>query len=304
MKVFVSYSHKYGEFVWDSLVPVLRAGGADVLIDRDRFKAGLGVLGQMDALQDGAERQILCISAGYLESKPCKHELTRALASDPYFTSGRLLPLLLDSVPLPASIQLPDPIWIDLRDTSNSDAWRLLLEACRAEVGTEVPRWLEIRGALFAELKRYKSVNLVVSNPRVRWRELIDSICEGDITDMPIIDMHDGRTDTRPNLLLLILQKLGARIDSLPKREGDLAEFTRELLALKRPARIAVRNFDEIKRRRYCEPTLFKAWRWLISEPPRPLTLLIQSRTPLSQLQPAADIDSDLASQLTFLELR
>ena len=29
--VFVSYSHKQGDWVWDRLVPCLRAGGANVL---------------------------------------------------------------------------------------------------------------------------------------------------------------------------------------------------------------------------------------------------------------------------------
>ncbi len=45
MKVFVSYSHKQGTWVWERLVPVLRAGGVDVRIDRERFEAGKSVIG-------------------------------------------------------------------------------------------------------------------------------------------------------------------------------------------------------------------------------------------------------------------
>jgi hypothetical protein len=45
-KVFVSYSHQQGDWVWDRLVPVLRAGGAEVLIDREQFTAGRALLSQ------------------------------------------------------------------------------------------------------------------------------------------------------------------------------------------------------------------------------------------------------------------
>jgi hypothetical protein len=55
-KVFVSYSWKQGPLVWDRLVPVLRASGIEILIDRERFIAGKDVLGQMNKIQDQADR--------------------------------------------------------------------------------------------------------------------------------------------------------------------------------------------------------------------------------------------------------
>jgi TIR domain-containing protein len=79
-RVFVSYSHCQGAWVLDRLVPVLRAGGAEVLIDRERFTAGRELRGQMDATQDGADVNVLVLSPEYLASESCVHEMERAIA--------------------------------------------------------------------------------------------------------------------------------------------------------------------------------------------------------------------------------
>jgi hypothetical protein len=102
-RVFVSYSWNQGEWVWDRLVPVLKAGGIEILIDRERFKAGKDILGQMDKTQDQAGQHVLCLSAEYLESTACKHEMRRAIESDPAFSKGKIIPLLLDRTPVHAS---------------------------------------------------------------------------------------------------------------------------------------------------------------------------------------------------------
>ena len=65
-RVFISYSHKQGSWVFSELVPCLRAGGAEVVVDRERFEAGKTVVGQMDAAQDGAHRSVLVLSPDYL----------------------------------------------------------------------------------------------------------------------------------------------------------------------------------------------------------------------------------------------
>ncbi len=62
MRVFVSYSHQQGRWVWERLVPVLKAGGAEVLIDKERFQLGKAIVGQMDALQAQAVRHLLVFS--------------------------------------------------------------------------------------------------------------------------------------------------------------------------------------------------------------------------------------------------
>ncbi len=48
-KVFISYNHQQKTWVLERLTPCLEAGGAEVLIDRQRFAVGQPVVGQMDA---------------------------------------------------------------------------------------------------------------------------------------------------------------------------------------------------------------------------------------------------------------
>jgi hypothetical protein len=83
--LFVSYCHAQGDWVWDCLVPCLRAGGAELYIDRERFTAGRAVIGQMDATQAMAEISLLVLSPEYLESRYCLHEMDKAIARDPQF---------------------------------------------------------------------------------------------------------------------------------------------------------------------------------------------------------------------------
>lgn len=116
MKVFVSNSHAQGERVLNRLVPCLRAGGAEVLIDVDRFRACGGVYRQMDATQDQSDRQVLVLSAEYLASSACQHEMQRAIALDPKFEHHIVRPVRRDGTSLPDPIKAPNPLYADLRD--------------------------------------------------------------------------------------------------------------------------------------------------------------------------------------------
>ncbi len=84
-RTFISYCHQQGNWVWGRLSPCLKAGGAEVLIDRERFEVGKALIGQMDALQDQADQHLLVLSADYLSSPYCRHEMDRAIALDPDF---------------------------------------------------------------------------------------------------------------------------------------------------------------------------------------------------------------------------
>ncbi|HNL14860.1 MAG TPA: toll/interleukin-1 receptor domain-containing protein [Accumulibacter sp.] len=87
--IFISYSHAQGDWVLDRLLPVLRAGGAGAIVDRDRFVAGKAVVGQMDAAQDQAAKTLLVLSPEYLASDYCQHEMRgRSPATRPSATAG------------------------------------------------------------------------------------------------------------------------------------------------------------------------------------------------------------------------
>jgi hypothetical protein len=305
MKVFISYSHQESDWVRNDLVPVLEAGGAEVLVDHKLFKAGRTVLGQMDSTQDQADRHVLCLSAAYACSDMCRHEFRRAVATDPGFRNGSVLPLRLDDTPLPPEIAAPDPISLDFRDRHKVDAWKLLLDACDAALGLAATSWLAARDAAARELERFKSANLVVPRAGVRWRPLISDLQHRIHRDLVLVDLHDGRTEFRDGLLSRILSELKATVAQLPHRPTDLSEFTDRILGLRRSSRVCICHFEEVERRRATyDASLFKGLRWLVTHEQRPLTLLIVSRVPLTALQPDGPDDSDLASQLTNLELR
>lgn len=163
MKVFVSYSWKQeaaDHWVWDCLVPCLKAGGAELLIDRVDLQAGRPPWDQTDRLQAQADRQVLVLCDRYFESPNCQHEFAVAVSgSENAFDEGLHSPALDDGqvimvlrtesmMKLPHLVNLPlCPNLVDppstLSDADRAaamrrldDNWHLLLEACGAELGT------------------------------------------------------------------------------------------------------------------------------------------------------------------------
>ena len=112
--VFISYCHKQGEWVQERLLPVVRGAGCEtVYVDTERFTAGRGVKGQMDAWQDLAEVSLLVLTPDYLASEYCRHEMDRGLAvlgARPSLGAG--LPTAfgagLPTSPKPPTAGLPD----------------------------------------------------------------------------------------------------------------------------------------------------------------------------------------------------
>ncbi len=280
-KVFISYSHTQGDWVWERLVPCLKAGGAQLLIDREQFKAGKRVLGQMDATQDQADRQLLVLSEAYLRSDYCRHEMERAIAADPNFDRGVVIPVIRDDYELPESLMQPDPLRIDLRDDKQADQWTLLLNQCGANLGVTAPEWLVARDKILRWLRRGVSTNLIVSG-NVAWSGLLQHLQADHFNAMPIINLESPATASRRGLLTEFLKGVGQR-PTLAHPPEDLVEFDR--LFPKLPVIVALIHFDYASRRSDYGIDLFGALRNLIMDQRR-LVLLVQSRAPFDTLLP------------------
>jgi hypothetical protein len=291
-KVFISYSHAQGDWVRNRLVPCLEAGGTEVLIDHERFEAAKSLVGQMDSTQDAAEASVLLLSPEYLQSPNCCHEMERAIARDPHFQSGSVIPVKRVECKLPDAIQRPNPLHVDLRDDKDPVGWGLLLKACGADLGTVAPDWLKARDDMVEYLGRGQSVNVIVRG-KVRWRPLINHVTNSFFKGFGIVNLDSGATVSREGLVTEILRACGLRTDVL-RIPNDLGPFTRisERDAL---SRVALLHFDNIAHRNY-GPDLFASLRHLVMDQ-RKLVLLIASRSPFETiLSQARFLPSDYSS--------
>jgi hypothetical protein len=280
--VFISYCHNQGDWVLDRLVPCLRAGGADVHIDRERFEVGKAVVGQMDAVQDGTAIAVLVLSPDYLNSPYCVHEMERAIRRDPKFARGIVVPVKRVHCELPARIKRPKPLYVDLQDDTNAEQWRLLLRSCEADLGAPAPHWLDALHETCRFLRRGDSVNLVVRN-KPKWRELIREI-RSRIADLGEVDLEAGIAASRKALVEEILQTCGAPA-TVPDEPNDLVILNRALLN-RSVCRLAMIHFDMVRFRPSYDVNLFGTLRNLMMDS-RKLVLLIESREIFANLLPA-----------------
>ncbi|MCB1037886.1 MAG: toll/interleukin-1 receptor domain-containing protein, partial [Acidobacteria bacterium] len=190
-RVFVSYSHQQGDWVWDRLVPVLKAAKIGVLIDVERSKGGLALEWQIEEWQKAAEASLLVLTPDYLKSEYCLREMARALARDPSMKEepARTIPLLREACPLPAEISDPGAFYLDLRSDGHDAPWKKLLDACEAELRPSAPAWLAARDECRTLLGRGASINLEV-NDGTHWRELLAHLQSDGFNDLAIVDLH------------------------------------------------------------------------------------------------------------------
>ncbi len=221
--VFISYCHEDGKWVWERLVPCLRASEVDYHIDRERFKAGRAILGQMDDTQDRCHRHVLVLSPGYLASRYCCHELKRAVAIDPQFKNGHVIPIMRMKCTLPTGLAKPNPLYVDMREDHDDSQWKLLFGGLNADLRASASHWLEALGDVCRHLRRGESVNLVVKG-KPRWRELITELQSTHFPDLVAVDLQSPATATRSGLIGQILQACGSR-SPVPDEPRDLPHF-------------------------------------------------------------------------------
>jgi hypothetical protein len=295
-KVFISYNHRQGNWVWDRLVPILKAGGAQVLIDRERFEAGRDLVAQIDTTQDEADINVLVLSPEYLTSQPCLHEMKRAISRDPRFETGAVVSIKRVEMRVPQALR--KALYVNLIADDNVDQWDLLLQSCDADVGTAAPEWLAARDETRRLLQRGQSVNLLVDG-KVAWRELLADLQGNNLGGLVQVDLEMGTTASRRGLTIEILRALGLK-SPVPPEPDDLGVL-HTLLAERSRSLLALTHFDLAARRPAYGIDLFSALRYLVMET-RHLVLLVQSRQSFASLLPANHPLS--AIDLQVVELR
>lgn len=133
---FVSYAHHDAGRA-RLIVSMLRAAGLTVFHDVEQIRPGDNIVGRLHAAVSNAGSAVILVSAAYVASAWAGRELG-VLLGHHRVQGMRLLPVLLDDVPLPDDIA--DICTVDLRGlpTRGSRAWarpRLapLIEACRGD---------------------------------------------------------------------------------------------------------------------------------------------------------------------------
>lgn len=290
-KIFVSYNHKQKEWVWNCLVPCLRAGGVEIIIDRERAEPGKNVIEQIDTQQDLAEISLLVLSPEYLASGYCRHEMERAIKRDPEFKNGLTIPVKLVDCSLPEDIKVPDALYVNLCNEKDTHQWDLLMRACEADLGTDVPHWLKIRDEILRFLRYNESVNLVVFGTP-KWKELIQHIQQDFFNDLARIDLESGATVSRRGLVSVILERLNIPAHVPEKPGDDLVELDK-ILSTRSLSRLSLEHFHLAADREDYDINLFATFRHLIMDS-RKLVLLIESRIPFGDLLPKDNLLSDL----------
>ncbi|HUR80578.1 MAG TPA: toll/interleukin-1 receptor domain-containing protein [Thermoanaerobaculia bacterium] len=105
--VFISYSHKDGQWVNEVLVPQLQASGVDVLVDAEDFQPGPAALQNMADAVAGAQRTLVVLTPNWVASEWTRYEGLLSAYDDPTGTRGKMIPIL--------RVKCEPPKWVAIR---------------------------------------------------------------------------------------------------------------------------------------------------------------------------------------------
>jgi len=298
MRFFVSYAHRHGDWVHRNLIPILRAAGAEVLVDVDRFKAGKTVIGQMDDLQRKADRHLLVITSDSVASDYCRHEIEQALKTDPDFEKGKVIVIRRDNTPLPPELSSTagigtGPLHVDLREDGETAPWDLLLKSCdQPPLGTSAPNWLQALDRTCRHLERGESVNLIVGD-HIAWKTFQRQLIDTRFDRLGVVSLRKPGTIPREGFVTEVLKVTSGPLPSpVPAPPYDLPLLTEKLLN-GGPYHLLLSHFDLINapERQHYTDELARTLRWSCMDD-RSLVLVVQTRTPVANVLPANEFDS------------
>jgi hypothetical protein len=139
--VFVSHSHKDGQWVQDELLPWLKSAGLKVCIDSESyqpgepFEVGTPLITAIEKAVLASHKTICVFSPAYLGSEWCEQEEILTTTLDPAARKRQLLPILLKPCDLPPRIK--GRLYVDFTSVGAHDqAWDKVLAALG---GSRVP---------------------------------------------------------------------------------------------------------------------------------------------------------------------
>ena len=131
--VFISYSHKDGEWVRNTLLPRLEAVGLSVYIDYRDFVPGLPSLVNMENAVEHSRKTLIVLTPDWVKSEWTVFESLLIQTDDPAGRRVRMIPLLLEPCKLPRRIAILT--YVDFtRPDDLSLAWERLLNALGAKL--------------------------------------------------------------------------------------------------------------------------------------------------------------------------
>lgn len=104
--VFISYSHNDQTWVWEWLIPRLKAAGLRVCTDRESFEIGVPSLINMEQAVAASRHTLLVLTPAYLASEWTMYEQILAQTQDPSGLRRRTIPVLRQPCDLPTRIAM------------------------------------------------------------------------------------------------------------------------------------------------------------------------------------------------------